>query len=148
MTRFEKCELLKKKGYKYDPKTGKVYGVRGKEIKHTDGKYLYVRMPDHSNLAQHHFAWYMIYGNVDFVELDHENRDKKDNRISNLRILTRSEQQHNREAKGYYFYKRIGRYMSRIQVNYQTIFLGYYDTEEEAKQAYLQAKQKYHPSFN
>ena len=147
MTRLEKCELLQNKGYKYNPETGKVYGIKGNEIKSTDGKYLYIKLPDHTSLAQHHFGWYMTYGNVDFVELDHENRNKKDNRISNLRILTRSEQQHNREAKGYYFYKRTGKYMSRIQVENKTIFLGYYETEEEARQAYLQAKEKYHTSY-
>jgi hypothetical protein len=147
MNRLEKCQYLKEKDYTYDPETGDVYGPKKNKIKSTDGKYLYIRLPNHTNLAHHHYAWFMTYGNVDFIELDHKNRNKKDNRISNLRILNRSEQQHNREAKGYYFYKRIGKYMSRIQVHNKTIFLGYYDTEEEASKSYLDAKKIYHTSY-
>ena len=145
MTRLEKCELLKSKGYRYDAETGLVYGLKnGNLIKTTDGKYLYITLFDHTRLAQHHYAWFMVYGNVDFDELDHKNRIKTDNRISNLRISNRTHQQFNRGAKGYYFYKRLSKWMSRIQINKKNIFLGYFNTENEARQAYLIAKEKYH----
>ena len=144
MTRREKCELLKSKGYIYDKESGKVYGKNGKELKRTDGKYLYIVLPNHTCLAQHHYAWFMTYGNVDFVELDHKNRIKTDNRISNLQISNRTEQQFNRGAKGYYQYKRTGKWVARIQINYKNIYLGTFNTEEEAKNAYLEAKKIYH----
>lgn len=84
MTRLEKCESLKSKGYTYDPETGKVFGVYGKQIKRkTIDGYVIIR---ENNLYAHHFAWYMVYGNVDFIKLDHRNTNPSDNRISNLRI--------------------------------------------------------------
>jgi hypothetical protein len=100
MTRLEKAELLKSKGYTYDPDTGKIYGVKGNEIigKNTNG-YIFLM----NGLLGHHFAWYIIYGNVDFIELDHINRVRFDNRISNLRIVNRLENQQNKNGKGYYW---------------------------------------------
>lgn len=145
MTRLEKCELLKEKGYKYDPETGKVYGTSGKEIISKDNKgYIRIRkmglMP--GGLRCHHYAWFMVYGNVDFEMLDHINRDKSDNRISNLRISNSQLNPENQIGKGYYLENNKWRAM--IRVNKKIINLGYHKTEEEARQAYLQAKQKYH----
>jgi predicted NAD-dependent protein-ADP-ribosyltransferase YbiA (DUF1768 family) len=42
-------------------------------------------------------AWYMMYGEWPENDIDHINRIKTDNRIANLRILTRSENLKNRE---------------------------------------------------
>jgi len=142
MNRLQKCELLKSKGYKYDPDTGKIYGIKGNEIKRTKNNYIYINIDN--GLLGHHFAWYMTYGNVDFERLDHENRIKNDNRISNLRILTHSENISNNDAKGYCFHKHNKKWVSTITKNKQTIHLGYFNTEEEARQAYLSAKKIYH----
>ena len=142
MTRLQKCELLKSKGYTYDPDTGKIYGTKGFEIigKHKKG-YILLR----NGLLGHHFAWYMTYDNVDFIELDHENRIRHDNRIDNLRISNRSEQGQNRSnVKGYSWNKTKNKYQSYIKLNGKKISLGYYHKEEEARQAYLLAKEKYH----
>ena len=144
MTRLEKCELLKLKGYTYDPETGKIYGIHKKELCSKIKGYKYINIGNGIKLSQHHFAWYMVYGNVDFIELDHINRIKTDNRICNLRIADRTLQQYNREAKGYYKYARTNKWISRIQVDKKTICLGTFNTEEEARQAYLIAKEKYH----
>ena len=141
MTRLEKCELLKSKGYTYNPETGKIYGMFGKEIKRLsdDG---YINLDN--NLRGHHFAWYWVYGNVDFEQLDHINRIKNDNRISNLRDVTHAENQLNRFGKGYGWFKNKNKWRSYIQTNKLYKHLGYFNTEEEARQAYLQAKEKYH----
>jgi len=36
------------------------------------------------------------------------------------------------------------KYMASIKFNYKNIYLGLYNTEEEARQAYLDAKKVYH----
>jgi uncharacterized protein YxeA len=141
MTRLQKCEFLKSKGYDYDPDTGKIFGVKGKEIigKHCAGYILLM-----NGLLGHHFAWYMTYGNVDFIELDHKNRIRYDNKIDNLRILTRSEQRQNSTHKGYSWNKIKNKYQSYIKINGKKKSLGYFYLEEDAKNAYLRAKEKYH----
>ena len=74
--------------------------------------------------------------------VDHISRDTLDNRIENLRIVSKQENNWNTNAKGYT--RQGGKYTTRIKVNKQIIYLGYFDTEEEAHQAYLDAKAKYH----
>jgi hypothetical protein len=142
MTRLEKCEYLKSKGYKYDPETGIVIGLKKKHItkKNSDGYILLYK-----DLYAHHFAWYMTYGNVDFIELDHKNQNPSDNRITNLRIVNHQQNAFNRSnVKGYTWDKTRNKWRSSIFLNRKRIYLGQYDTEEEARQAYLKAKEKYH----
>ena len=81
------------------------------------------------------------------MDIDHINGIKHDNRRSNLRIVTTSENMQNmRSAKGYYWSKSHGKYRARIVLNKKGIHIGYYKTETEARMAYLDAKKLYHPS--
>jgi hypothetical protein len=146
MNRLDKCIALKEKGYTYDKDTGKIYGIRGNEIlrKHKDGYINITLRSIKGELRGHHFAWFMTYGNVDFELLDHINRIKTDNRISNLRILTNQQNTWNSNSKGISYHKERKKWISRITKNRKTIHLGWYNTEEEARQAYLNAKKNYH----
>ena len=99
------------------------------------------------SLRCHHYAWFMTYGNVDFEMLDHINRDKTDNRICNLRITNDTLNKQNQDVKGYTLDKRSNKWRARIIFNKKRIDLGYFDSEEEAREAYLSAKSKYHPGF-
>ena len=77
--------------------------------------------------------------------IDHINGNKLDNRVANLKITTHQGNQHNQtRAKGCYWDKHANKWKAQIYLNYKNIFLGYYDTEEKAHQAYLTAKEKYH----
>jgi|688.fasta_scaffold874316_1 hypothetical protein len=149
MTRLEKCKLAVDKGMKYDPETGKIYGIYGKEIngKHSAG-YIFLTLRTKGKMYKllgHHFGWYCVYGgDVDFTLIDHINQNPIDNRISNLRINTYKGNQQNRTVKGYSQYKHNGKYGARIGIDDKIIHLGLFDTPEKAHQAYLNAKSIYH----
>ena len=141
MTRLEKCELLKSKGYTYDAETGKIYGKKGKEIvRKSKNGYIYINIG--SGLFGHHFAWYMSGKDMDFIELDHKDTNRTNNCIDNLRISNRTQQTQNTNAKGYYMKKN--RWAAQIQVNKKQMYLGSFKTEEEARETYLKAKRLYH----
>jgi hypothetical protein len=74
--------------------------------------------------------------------VDHIDRNPSNNQLSNLRIVSQQQNTWNREAKGYY--KRNNKFKTEIKVSNKTINLGLFDTEEEARKAYLEAKSKYH----
>lgn len=73
--------------------------------------------------------------------VDHINRDKLDNRCSNLRITTHSRNNYNRnvvnnEMRGIYYDKYGSRWRACISTNNKTLKLGSFKTIEEAKKAY------------
>ena len=76
--------------------------------------------------------------------IDHINCDRGDNNISNLRVVTNQQNQFNTRAKGYTWHKTNKKWKAQIQINTKRIHLGHFDTEEEARNAYLEAKKKYH----
>jgi hypothetical protein len=76
--------------------------------------------------------------------IDHDDRNKLNNDISNLRDLTQQENCFNTDAKGYTWHRQTEKYKAGIDLNGQHIHLGYFDTTEEAHQAYLNAKAIYH----
>jgi hypothetical protein len=82
----------------------------------------------------------------DNFEIDHINHKENDNRVDNLRIVTVSQNQQNlrKDVKGSYFDKRKKKWHVTIRHNTKSIFLGLFNTEEEAHQAYITAKQIYH----
>jgi hypothetical protein len=95
----------------------------------------------HRLIAQAHLSDYS-----EDLEVDHIDRCRSNNEISNLRMVTPSQNLHNTDAKGCSFDKTINKWKAKICVNYKQKHIGYYDTEEEAHQAYLKAKKLYHPT--
>ena len=149
MTREEKCEIAIERGYTYDPETGNIYNKLGKILNanHAQG-YVFISTIINKkkfNLLGHHFAWYCVYGNCDTDQIDHINGVTGDNRICNLRNVTRQQNSWNRtRAKGYYWDKATNKWLAQIAFNKKDMNLGRYTTEQEARQAYLNAKEKYH----
>lgn len=95
----------------------------------------------------HRLAWYLHYGEWPNKNLDHDDNDRSNNRITNLRLATKSQNQCNRKAKGYSFHKSSGRYQARICVNGKEDYLGWFKTKEEAREAYEKALPHYHKEF-
>jgi hypothetical protein len=79
------------------------------------------------------------------TQIDHIDRNPLNNNISNLRIVSGQQNMWNQKIKkGYSWNSRNKKWMVRISVNGKSIHMGLYNTEEEAHNAYLEAKAKYH----
>jgi hypothetical protein len=94
---------------------------------------------------EHRIIWIYFNGLIPKgMFIDHINQNKKDNKIENLRLCTRSQNQYNRGAyknntsgyKGVSFNKSLQKYSAQMRVNDVKKHLGYFDTVELAKQAY------------
>lgn len=76
--------------------------------------------------------------------IDHINRNHFDNKIENLRLVTRQENQWNTKAKGYFWSKDHNKWRATIGKDYKKVHLGLFEKEEDAKDAYLKAKKQLH----
>ena len=83
---------------------------------------------------------------LDGRTIDHRNGSGLDNRKSNLRVCSQSENLHNSRYRGYTMHQ--GKYVSNIRVNGERIHLGRFDSAEAAQAAYRDAKFKYYPEFS
>ena len=87
--------------------------------------------------------------------LDHINNDRADNRIENLREVTRSQNNQNANmrkdntsgVKGVSYEKRTKKWIAQLQYNKKTI-VKKYDTFEEAKSSIYNLRQLYHKEFS
>ena len=93
------------------------------------------------NQLVHRLIWLMFKGELPKNDIDHINGVRHDNRIENLREVTRMQNLWNRRnVKGYIYNPASKKYQVRIRNNYKHLHIGVYDTAEEAHQAYLKAK--------
>lgn len=83
----------------------------------------------------------------DEMDVDHKNHNTYDNRKSNLRIVTRTQNNMNKNVKGFCKLKN-GKYRAYIGVNYETIHLGEFETIEDAIDARRQAEEKYFGEYS
>ncbi len=101
----------------------------------------------------HRLAWLYMTGEWPKVEIDHDNTKRSDNTWENLREAIGTENCYNYPVKatnklgvkGVYLSK--GRYRAQIQINKTKIFLGSFDTLEEAKTAHDNAANKHQGKF-
>lgn len=93
----------------------------------------------------HRLAWAFCNGSWPIGDIDHINEDKSDNRISNLRVASRSENMFNRSCnknntsgmKGVVFCKATNRWRAQMMVNKKSVNIGRFKTKEAAANAYM-----------
>lgn len=102
----------------------------------------------------HRLAWLIAHGEWPSGEIDHINGDRSDNRLRNLRVASKSQNQQNRRARqnsrsGYlgvterFVFGKL-KYQADIQADKKRWYLGSFSTAIEAHQAYLEAKSRLH----
>jgi hypothetical protein len=118
--------------------------------------YAYRRMarPERKVVFMHRF---ILSFNDPSLDVDHINGKKLDNRKSNLRIATRSQNMKNSKAKstnpsGYKGvnlrrFRWVNTWRASIEVKGKQIHIGSFKTPEEAAHAYDQAAKKYFGEF-
>lgn len=108
---------------------------------HVDGHLYYL----------HRLAWFYEHNEWP-IAIDHIDGDKTNNKIVNLRSATYSQNLQNISKKtnavsglkGAYFHPKTKNWQSKIMVNGKTKSLGYFKTAEEAHQAYIDGKKRFH----
>jgi hypothetical protein len=144
----------------YQPETGLFFwkkkrnGISVGQLaggKDRDG-YIRIRI-DNVKYAAHRLAWMYIHNDFPKNFIDHINGIKIDNRICNIRDVTRSENMQNLFKPqgrniyiGVYKNQNANTWYSKIEINGKQIRLGTFKTPEEANIAYKKAKLIYHPT--
>jgi hypothetical protein len=136
----------------YDPDTGVFMrdGKRSGYSHHSGYRYIGV---DNEKIIEHRLAWFYVHGVWPAEDLAHINRVRSDNRIANLREVSRSENCQNQPIRrtnksgvtGVYYHKVSGKWAVSINVNRRQIHLGVYDTVEEAISVRRAAEIKHYP---
>lgn len=101
---------------------------------------------------EHRIIMVLCFGHIpENAEIDHINHVRDDNRLVNLRFVTRGENRKNQSVSsknasgvtGVYFSKTRKNYIAHITVNRKRIYLGAFKTLEEAAAARAEANLKY-----
>ncbi len=103
--------------------------------------------------SAHRLAWLIMTGKWP-TNIDHINGNPSDNRWNNLRECTAAQNAHNSKIrknnnsgfKGVCWHKSK-KWHVRIGINNKRIYIGLFDTKEEAYEAYIKASKQYHGEY-
>jgi len=161
---------------KYDPQTGyliwkkrpidhfpdarafKIWNTRwankpaGNKTKH---KGIQIRI-NKKNYIAHRIVWLLAYESYPIDDIDHIDNNPNNNRLSNLRLASKSENQWNTRKhknntsgfKGVYFDRRSNRWVSKIMINNKNVYLGSFKSADDAHNAYKKASLSMHGRFS
>lgn len=115
---------------------GKRAGVEGifrRDVKIHGTKYLATQL-----------IWYWMTGEIPTLEIDHRNRDSKDDRWCNLRLATRSQNMINRVWKKHRnlpvgVYHSGKKYYAQLTQGKRRQYIGTFDTPQQAYRAIMEA---------
>lgn len=108
-----------------------------------------------TKFGAHRLAWFYVHKVWPKDEIDHKNLTKDDNRIDNLREATHFQnvcnarkRRHNTTGfKGVTFHKAANKFMAQIRADGKYLYLGLFDTPEEAHAAYVAASKEHHGEY-
>ena len=145
--------------FSYDPETGlftrlvgKAHNAKvGQAVRGTQTPYGYLVLNVNGKVMMaHRLAWLLTHGEhpPKGLDIDHINRDRADNRLANLRLLTRVDNLRNSSLskastsghKGVTWYKPTGKWNAQIVVHGKRFNLGYYERIEDAVAARLEGE--------
>lgn len=146
--------------YDYNPETGEFFrkprkvGYKSLKGKNRDYPLIMVTVGVGLSFYAHRLAWFYMTGNWPLEEIDHINNDSLDNRWSNLREATRSENTRNTNINskntsgftGAYWANDHKHWFSRI--GKRGGYLGSFKTAREAGDAYERAAVKKYGKFS
>jgi hypothetical protein len=109
---------------------------------------------DGKTFKEHQLAFLYMEGWIPLL-IDHKNNNPLDNRWTNLRVATKSQNAANSGPrstntsgyKGVYFHKQAKKWSSQITCNRKVHSLGLFDTPEEAYAAYSAKATELHGDF-
>lgn len=153
--------------FRYNHETGELIRKSSGRVCDTIGfggyKFTSVTLEPHKQkqLLVHRVAWAIFYGEWPDGFIDHKNGVRGDNRISNLRVVSRRENAQNiskppqKKKTGLPLgvtrvLKKNGVfhcYQASININGKQTRIGFFESAEEAHMAYVDAKRKFHAGF-
>lgn len=143
----------------YDPDTGqfslrdshKPKRKRASHIKQGGRRYLKLRT---RYVISSRCAWLYMYGEWPTNEVDHIDGDKMNDRIKNLRDVSRqvnAENKHHAQSNSKTGLLGVspwhGKYRATILCGRKQTYLGLFASAQEAHEVYLAAKRRLHPGF-
>ena len=153
-----------KEHFEYVPETGKLLWKKvnsnavkvGQEAGHLSQGYIRTYVKG-KQVMVHKIIWALTYNEWPDGDIDHINMNRADNRLSNLRKVTRSENFYNRtkyknNTTGYkgvtaHTVKNGTKFVARIRYDNKQKYIGIYNSPEEAKAAYDEAAKLYHGEY-
>jgi len=149
----------------YNPETGEFHwisarpkikvGMKAGCFKKNKG-YIYIEYQG-KQYSAHRLAWFYVHKNFPAEYIDHINGLKTDNRIANLREATHGQNKANSKTINKTGLKGVRRlpwvkdqdrcWQAQITHNKKVIYLGCYNTKEEAHKAYCTAAKELHGDF-
>lgn len=138
--------------FKWKPRRCNQHTVGGKIAGSIDSYgYRQIEIDGRGYLA-HRLAWLYVYGVWPSSQVDHINRDKTNNAIANLRLVTNKQNQENQGRyknnksgyRGVMWHKGKKCYVAQIRHNLKCYALGQFETAEAAYEAYRAAAARLH----
>lgn len=147
----EKLMIFKEKGWTCNPKTGDVFSHTGNIVNGSLYKNGYImlslRLKDETiRVYKHQLCYYLetgLYTNKD-ENIDHIDRNRINNKINNLRIITQEQNNFNNSSTGVNWCDNRKKWRARLRCNNIEVLSKRFDNYDEAVAAHKEAKEKYH----